>query len=98
MRPEDVYVYTTPDVPGWKFEAACCNNLCYLFNLYDYRGNNNKEAAIGQYIGKACEEAKAIAARQDFNCIVDFKPQITLNGEGYCIVNVNFTIGTLYLN
>lgn len=98
MEANDVSVFTTPDVPGHNFVAGCGKNLTYIFSIYgeDGFGSYDYGDTLDNYVDRATKDAKAIAAKLGWNCIVDFKPQFTLNGEGDFILSVPFTMGTLY--
>lgn len=96
MKPENVYVFTTPDVPGYKFVAARGENL-----IYDVEFPHNVDS-INEAVRKAVQHAKKIAAHEGFNCIVNLNPEPIFHSSGtsnflHCVINLNFTIGTLYL-
>ena len=91
MELNDVRDFNTQDVPGHKFVAARGGSL-----VYEVEGFDN----VGPAITKIIRNAKYIAAKEGYNCIVncnpDVKPYIPYQSNSHFIVSLNFTMGTLY--
>lgn len=91
MELDDVRTFNTQDVPGHKFVAARGESL-----VYEVEGFSKVAPAITKIV----RNAKYIAAKEGYNCIVncnpDPKPYTSEAGGSFYVISLNFTMGTLY--
>lgn len=90
---ERVYIFNTPDVPGFKFIASRSETLCY-----EIQGTNLED--IKDMIDRAYADAQSLAYREGYNCIVNFNPQpvLYLAGRRFnacTFLAVSFTMGNI---
>lgn len=89
---EKVYIFNTPDVPGYDFIAGRCENICE-----ELEGTNIED--VNESISVVFAKAQRIAAEEGYNCIVNFNPTpipYSAGSKTWTLINANFTMGNVF--